>query len=62
MRADREMIADLDGIRPAEVLLLDDVGNPLSRSQQECSNGRWDGRCNLCDPLIADDAGAARHG
>ena len=61
MRADSEMIADLDGIGPAETLLLDDVGNPLSRSQQECSDRRWDSRGNFCDPLIADDAGAAWH-
>ena len=62
MRSVGEMIADLDRIRPAETLLLDDVGNPLPRSQQECSDGRWDGRGNLSDPLIADDARPARHG
>jgi len=61
MRADGEMIADLDRVRPAKALLLDDLGNPLSRSQQECSDRRWDGRGNLGDPLIADDAGPARH-
>ena len=32
MSADGEMIADLDRIRPANALLLDDLGNPLSRS------------------------------
>ena len=62
MRADSEMVADLDRIRPAETLLLDDVGDPLSRSQQECSDGRRNGRRNLPDPLIADDARPARHG
>ena len=61
MRAQTEMIADLDRIGPAETLLLDDVGNLLSRSQEECSDRRWDGRGNLGDPLIADDAGPARH-
>jgi hypothetical protein len=61
MCADSEMIADLDRIRPAETLLLDDVGNPLSRSQQEWSNRRWDSRGNLCDLIIADDAWPARH-
>src|ERR1700730_12155535 len=61
MRADGEMIADLDRIRPAETLLLDDVMNILPRSQQERSDGRWDGRGNFCDPLIADDARPARH-
>ena len=61
MRADNEMIADLDRIRAAEALLLDDVGNLLSRSQQECSDRGWDARGDLCDPLIADDARPARH-
>ena len=61
MHTDSEMIADLDSIRPAEALLLDDVGDPLSRGQQECSDRRWDGRGNLRDPLIADDARSARH-
>src|ERR1700686_1854980 len=61
MRADSEMIADLDRIRPAETLLLDDLGNSLSRSQQECSDRRGDGRGNFCDSLIADDAGPAWH-
>ena len=61
MSADSEMIADLDRIRPAEPLLLDDLGNPLSRSQQECSDRRWDGRGNFCDPLIADDTRPTRH-
>ena len=61
MRVDGEMIADLDRVRPAEALLLDDLGNPLSRSQEECSDCGWDCRGNFCDPLIADDAGPARH-
>src|SRR5260221_4190572 len=61
MCAESEMIADLDRIRPAEALLLDDLGNALSRSQQECPDGRWDGRGNLCDSLIVDDARPARH-
>src|SRR5258706_3602997 len=61
MCAESEMIADLDRIRPAEALLLDDSGNSLARGQQECSDGRRDGRSNLCDPLVADDARPARH-
>ena len=61
MRAVNEMVAELNRIRPAEPLLLDDLGNPLPRGQQECSNRRWDGRGNFCDPLIADDARPARH-
>jgi len=61
MRADSEMIADLDRVRPAETLLLDDVGNALPRSQQERSDRRWDTRGNFCDPVLADDAGPAWH-
>src|SRR2546421_2134998 len=61
MRAQSEMIADLDRVRAAETLLLDDVGNLSSRSQQECSDRGWDARGNLCDLIIADDAGAAWH-
>jgi hypothetical protein len=61
MRSESEMIADLDRIRAAETLLLDDIGNPLSRSQQECPDGGWNGRGNLCDPCIADNARPARH-
>lgn len=61
MRAVSEMIADLDRIRPAESLLLDDVDDPLPRCQQKCCDGRWDVRGNLHDLFIADDARAARH-
>ena len=61
MRAMGEMVADLDRIRLAETLLLDYLGNSLPRSQQECSDSGWDGRGNLCDPLIADDTRPARH-
>src|SRR5258708_20132582 len=61
MCAVSEMIADLDRIRPAEALMLDDGGNSLARGQQECSDRRWYGRGNLCDPLVADDARPARH-
>ena len=61
MRADGKMIADLERIRPAETLLLDDVVNALPRSQQERSDGGWHGRGNFCDQLIADDARPARH-
>ena len=61
VRAVSEMIADLDRIRTAETLLLDDLGNPLPRSQQKCSDRRWDSRGNFCDPLIADDARPAWH-
>src|SRR5258708_20590380 len=61
MCAVSEMIADLDRIRPAEALLLDDSGNSLARGQQERTDRRWYGRGNLCDPLVADDARPARH-
>src|ERR1019366_1176350 len=61
VRAESEMIADLNRIRPAEMLLFDDVGNPLPRSQQGCPDARWNDRGNLRDPLIADDARPARH-
>ena len=47
MCADGEMIADLDRVRPAEALLLDDVGNPLPRSQQEGRDSGWNGGGNL---------------
>ena len=47
MRALDEMIAELDGIRSTEALLLDDVGDSLSRGQQECPDGRWNGCGNF---------------
>ena len=39
MRADGEMIADLDRIRPAEALLLDDVGERSAAKSAGMS--RW---------------------
>ena len=56
-----EMIADLDRIGSAEALLLDDIGNSLSRRQEECSDRGRNGRGNFRDLLIADDARAAWH-
>ena len=61
MRADGEMIANLNGIGATETLLLDDIGNRLPRGQQKCPDGRRNSRCNLCDQRIADDARPARH-
>ena len=61
MRADGEMVADLDRIGPAEALLLDDVGHALPRRQQERPDRGWNRRGNLCNLFVADDAGAARH-
>ncbi len=61
MCADRQVIADLDRIRSAKALLFDDVCNSLPRCEQECPDGRGNGRGYLEDLLIADDPGTARH-
>src|SRR6266852_2322558 len=61
MRALGETIADLDRIRAAEVLLLDDDVDASPRSQKKCPDRRWNGRGDLGDELIVDDAGPARH-
>jgi len=34
----REVVADLDCVRPTEPLLLDNVDNPLTARQQKCAN------------------------
>ena len=61
MRAVSEMVADLDGVRPAEALLLDDLVYALPRSKQERSDSGRNGRGNLGNLFIADDARPARH-
>jgi len=50
------MVADLDGIRPAEALLRDDLLDALPRSQQKRADGGRNGRGNFGNLLIADNA------
>jgi len=61
MRTDSKVVANLDCIGAAETLLLDDIGDRLPRSQQECPDRRRNSCRNLSNKLIADDTRSARH-
>ena len=56
-----DVIANLNRIRPAEPLLLDDGADTLSRSQQERTDARRDAGGNLRDEFIANHARPTRH-
>lgn len=62
MAAGFDFVAELQSIRAGVSLLFDDPFDILPTREQERRYGRWDGEDDVCDLVIGDDSGAARHG